>query len=419
MVPRMPLGRHLSQVWSRVTKSVKGLVIPSLFWDELGFTYMGPIDGHDIAEMEVAFAQARAYTRRPLLVHVVTTKGKGHSPAEDDAVSFHGVSPRRGKKAVAPSYSQVFGQTVLKLARKNPKIIAVTAAMPEGTGLNLLTEEMPQRVFDVGICEQHAVTFAAGMASQGYIPIVAVYSTFLQRALDQVIHDVCIQNLPVVFTIDRGGIVGEDGKTHQGAFDLSYLSFIPNLVLAAPGDENELQHLLLTAVRAGRPFAIRYPRGAGTGVKLDRAPHELPVGKGEVLREGKDVGIVAIGVTVEPALQAARLLAERGIECTVVNARFVKPLDALLVLDVARRTRRVVTVEENALLGGFGSAVAELLESSRLHDIDTELIGLPDEFVAHGPQRVLRARYNLDAEGIAGRVLSAFPQLTSPAEAKK
>ncbi len=419
VVSRLPRTHWLQLIGQRVKKGVKGMIIPSMFWEELGFTYIGPIDGHDLAELEATLAQAREYARRPILVHVVTKKGKGHRPAEDDAVGFHGVSPNQGKKVNALSYSEVFGQTVLRLARENPKVIAVTAAMPEGTGLSLLADEFPERVFDVGICEQHAVTFAAGLATHGFIPIVAIYSTFLQRALDQIIHDVCLQNLPVIFAIDRGGIVGEDGKTHQGTFDLSYLSFIPNLVLASPKDESELQHLLNTAVRANRPFALRYPRGSGSSVPLSEVWQELPIGKGEVLRGGEDVGILAIGVTVAPALEAAQRLAEKGIECTVVNARFVKPLDSSLILDVARRTKRVVTVEENALWGGFGSAVVELLDGSHITDLRVERIGLPDEFVEHGSQGVLRAKYNLDADGIAQRVISSFPELIPLTETKR
>lgn len=419
VVTRLPRTHWLQLIGGRVKKGIKGMIIPSMFWEELGFTYIGPIDGHDLAELEATLAQAGEYALRPILVHVVTKKGKGHRPAEDDAVGFHGVSPNQGKKVNTLSYSEVFGQTVLRLARENPKIIAVTAAMPEGTGLSLLADEFPERVFDVGICEQHAVTFAAGLATHGFIPIVAIYSTFLQRALDQIIHDVCLQNLPVIFAIDRGGIVGEDGKTHQGTFDLSYLSFIPNLVLASPKDESELQHLLNTAVRANRPFALRYPRGSGSIVQLSEVWQELPVGKGEVLRGGEDVGILAIGVTVAPALEAAHRLAEKGIECTVVNARFVKPLDSSLILDVARRTKRVVTVEENALWSGFGSAVIELLDGSHITDLRVERIGLPDEFVEHGSQGVLRAKYNLDADGIAQRVISSFPELIPLKEAKR
>ena len=419
MVARMPLGPKLWRLWGMAMKGLKGLIIPSLFWDELGFTYIGPIDGHDIAELEPALSQARDYVRKPVLVHVVTTKGKGYSSAEDDAEGFHGVSPTPGKTRSAPTYSEVFGKTILRLAKEDPKIVAITAAMPEGTGLNLFANEMPDRFFDVGICEQHAVTFAAGLSTQGFIPVVAIYSTFLQRALDQIIHDVCLQNLPVIFAIDRGGIVGEDGKTHQGTFDLSYLSFIPNLVLTAPKDENELQHLLFTAVKAKRPFAIRYPRGSGRGVPLDENWHQIPVGEAEVIREGGDIGILTVGLSVSPAVEAARRLAEKGIESTVVNARFIKPLDSSLIQDMSCRTKRLVTVEENAIQGGFGSAVAELVESSQITDIQLKRIGVPDGFVEHGPPNMLRAKYGLDAEGIEKSIVSFFPDLIPLMEAKK
>ena len=419
VVTRLPMGPRIWKLGARVKKGFKGLIIPSMFWEELGFAYIGPIDGHDIAELEAALAQAKEYSRRPTLVHVITKKGKGHGPAEEDAVGFHGVAPNLHQKEGFPSYSDVLGKTVLRLTRENPKIVAITAAMPESTGLSIVAREFPGRVFDVGICEQHAVTFAAGLASQGFIPIVVIYSTFLQRALDQIIHDVCLQNLPVVFAIDRGGIVGEDGKTHQGAFDLSYLSFIPNVVVASPKDENELQHLLYTAVRANCPFALRYPKGSALGMPLDQELQELPIGKGEVLRVGQDVAILAIGVCVVPALEAARRLDQRGIGCAMVNARFAKPLDSSLILDLAYNTKRLVTVEENAIAGGFGSAVLELVQSSGIHDVKVELIGLPDEFVEHGPQAVLRAKYNLDAEGIARRILSSFPELSHPVKGAK
>ncbi len=411
VVNRMPLERQFRQIIARVEKGVKGMIIPSMFWEELGFTYMGPIDGHNITELEAAFAHAKEYNKRPLLIHVVTTKGKGYSPAEDDAVSFHGVSPNFSKLVKTTSFSEVFGQTLLRLAKEEPKVVAITAAMAEGTGLNPLRKEFPTRVFDVGICEQHAVTFAAGLATQGFIPIVAIYSTFLQRSLDQIIHDVCIQNLPVIFAIDRGGIVGEDGKTHQGSFDLSYLSFIPNMVIATPKDENELQHLLYTAVQAKCPFAIRYPRGSGLGVPLDKELCQLPIGKWEILRSGNDVAIFAVGSSVSNALAAAEKLAADGVACTVVNSKFIKPLDSELLFDIAGRIKRIVTVEENAVSGGFGSAVATLLKNSK-SDARIECIGIPDEFVVHGSQKVLRAKYNLDAEGIAQRIVSAFPELS-------
>jgi len=412
IVNRMPMKRQFLQVLSTLEKGVKGMIIPSMFWEELGFTYMGPVDGHDIAELEAAFNRAKGYDKRPLLVHVVTIKGKGYSPAEDDAVGYHGLSPNSTDTVKAPSYSEVFGRAMLHLAKDEPRLVAITAAMTEGTGLNIMSRELPQRVFDVGICEQHAVTFAAGLAAQGFIPVVAIYSTFLQRALDQVIHDVCIQNLPVVFAIDRSGIVGEDGKTHQGSFDLSYLSFIPNMVVAAPKDENELRHLLYTAVRARRPFAIRYPRGRGLGVPLDKDLKEIPIGKWEILRRGNDAVILAAGCSVSYSLSAAEKLAKSGIECTVVNSRFIKPLDSDLISTLAGKHKHFVTVEENAVSGGFGSAAARLIRQAN-PDARVECIGIPDEFVAHGSQAVLRAKYKLDADGIAQRIASTFPELNA------
>ncbi|MFA5374712.1 MAG: 1-deoxy-D-xylulose-5-phosphate synthase [Dehalococcoidia bacterium] len=412
IVNRMPMKRPFLQILSRLEKGVKGMIIPSMFWEELGFTYMGPVDGHNITELEAAFARAKGYDKRPLLIHVVTTKGKGYSPAEDDAVSFHGVSPNFTKMVKTTSFSEIFGQTLLRIAREEPKVIAITAAMADGTGLNFMRKEFPDRVFDVGICEQHAVTFAAGLATQGYIPVIAIYSTFLQRALDQIIHDVCIQNLPVIFAIDRGGIVGEDGKTHQGSFDLSYLNFIPNIVVTAPKDENELQHLLYTAVKSQHPFAIRYPRGSGLGVPLDKELREIPIGKWEILRNGNNAVIFATGFSVSCAISAAEKLAKTGIECTVVNSRFIKPLDSELISVLARHHTRFITAEENAVSGGFGSAVVSLLKSIK-SDARVECIGIPDEFVTHGPQKVLRAKYNLDAEGIAQRIISAFPELSA------
>ena len=289
--------------------------------------------------------------------------------------------------------------------------MVITPAMPEGNSLSIVAAEFPERFFDVGICEQHAVTFAAGLATQGYIPIVAIYSTFLQRAFDQLIHDVCLQDLPVVFAIDRSGIVGEDGKTHQGSFDISYLTLIPNLIVSAPKDENELQHLIYTAVRSKHPMAIRYPRGSGLGVELDAELREIPIGKGEILRYGEDIAILAIGTIVAPALEAAQELALNGIEATVVNARFAKPLDSELIIGLASDIKRLVTVEENTLSGGFGSSVVSLLQESGIGDIQVKSIGIPDEFVEQGSQAILRSKYGLDAKGIARQVLELFPSL--------
>ena len=411
-IARLPLGKPAWALSKRIKGRFRRALIPSAFWEELGFTYLGPVDGHNIRKLEAALSRARDYETKPTLVHVLSQKGKGYPPAEADAAKFHGVPPNNAKVADGPSYSEVFGRTVLRLMRENEKVVAITAAMLDGTGLTIAAREFPDRVFDVGICEQHTVTLAAGLATQGFIPIIAIYSTFLQRAYDQLIHDVCIQNLPIVFAIDRAGIVGDDGKTHQGAFDISYLCSIPNMIVAAPKDENELQHLLFSAVSAGQPMAIRYPKGKGPGTPLQPDLQPLPIGKGEILRNGQDIAILAIGSTVYPALAAAQRLQKEGIECTVANARFAKPLDSELILDLAARIKRLITVEENALAGGFGSAVLQLLHSSKLVKVRVDCLGLPDEFVEQGPQELLRSIFALDAEGIAQRIKSSF--LTLP-----
>jgi 1-deoxy-D-xylulose-5-phosphate synthase len=409
MLSTLPLGDKIWQMGQHVKSGVKGLLMPTVIWEEFGFAYMGPFDGHNIAEMEDAFAKARDYSHKPTLIHVITAKGHGYPPAEDNAVYFHGVSPKmppkaNGRKKV-PTYSEVFSSTTLNLMRKNKKIVVVTPAMPEGNCLAEVQKEFPDRVFDVGICEQHAVTFAAGLATQGYIPIVAIYSTFLQRAYDQIVHDVCLQKLPVVFAIDRGGIVGDDGKTHQGTLDISYLTPIPNIVVSAPKDENELQHLLYTAAKLGRPMSIRYPRSCGLGVPMDEKLKAIPVGKAELLRNGDDVAILAIGTTVAPALAAASMLEERGVQAAVVNGRFAKPLDEGLIIELAGRCGRLVTVEESAIVGSFGSAVDLLLQQHGI-EIPVKNIAIPDEFVEHGSQARLRAKYHLDDQGIMDEVLA-------------
>lgn len=405
LLEKVPLGTQVLEAGRRFKKGFKGLVIPTMIWEELGFTYMGPLDGHNIEEMRQAFIQAKEYRSKPTFIHVMTQKGRGYGPAEDDAVGFHGISPHNGDKSHAPTYTKIFGETIVRIARENPKVVAITAAMQDGTGLNQMAKEMPGRLFDVGICEPHAVTFAAGLASQGFIPVIAIYSTFLQRAYDQVLHDVCIPGLPVVFCLDRGGITGEDGKTHQGLFDLSYLRNLPGLVVASPKDENELQHFLYTAVMSKRPMAIRYPRGAGLGTALDSHLRQIPIGQGELLRDGSDLAILAVGAPVNEAMLAAEKLSSRGIKCAVVNARFIKPLDRELIIDLARRTGAIVTVEENVLAGGFGSAVVELLASERLNGVRVDCLGIPDVFVEHGSPRQLRAKYGLDASGIFERAL--------------
>ncbi|MDD4859550.1 MAG: 1-deoxy-D-xylulose-5-phosphate synthase [Dehalococcoidales bacterium] len=410
IITTLPLGTSVWDLSQQLKNRVKGFILPTMLWEELGFAYIGPIDGHNLHDLETALSQARDYHLRPTLVHVVTTKGKGYAPAENNAVYFHGIPAQCDGSKDTPTYSQIFARTIQHLAQENPKLVVITPAMPEGNSLSAIQAEFPQRVFDVGICEPHAVTFAAGLATQGFLPVVAIYSTFLQRSFDQVIHDVCLQKLPVVFAIDRGGIVGDDGKTHQGIFDFSYLSLIPNLIVAAPRDENELQHLLFTAVKSGQPMAVRYPRGCGTGVALDEELREIPLGKGELLKAGSDVTVLAIGATVAPALAAAEELAAAGINAGVVNARFVKPLDIELIVTLAKQTGRIVTVEENTLNGGFGTSVVSLLQKENIAGVQVMTLGIPDEFVEQGTQAILRAKYNLDADGIARQVMTMFPE---------
>lgn len=406
------LGRKLWGVGKKIKSSMKDLFIPNMLWENFGFAYMGPIDGHNIGELESALKQAKDYKYKSVLVHVITTKGKGYGPAEDDAVCFHGVSPQGGKVKVALSYSEVFAQTVRQLMQQDPKVVVITPAMPEGNCLTEVQREFHDRVFDVGICEQHAVTFAGGLATQGYRPVVAIYSTFLQRSFDQIIHDIALQNLPVTFAVDRGGIVGDDGKTHQGIFDLSYLSLIPNLIVAAPKDENELRQMLYTAVYAGKPMAVRYPRGVGVGVNMDHDFKEIPIGAAEILRYGSDLVIAAVGVCVQSSMEAADILEQYNIRASVVNMRFVSPLDIKLISTLIGKSKRLVTVEENVISGGFGSCLIASLQNSGISGIKAKIIGIPDKFVEHGTQSILRARYGLDSAGIARSVQGYFPELS-------
>jgi 1-deoxy-D-xylulose-5-phosphate synthase len=393
--------------WARYAEeSLKGLFLPGLLFEELGFKYVGPLPGHKIESLIETFRNIRQLPG-PILVHVLTTKGKGYAPAEKDPVTFHGVGPfiaETGEicnsKAGCLSYTEAFGQTMVKLARKIPCLVGITAAMPQGTGLEGFAAEFPDRFFDVGIAEQHGITFAAGLAAEGFIPVVAIYSTFMQRAYDQILHDVCLQNLPVVLALDRGGIVGADGSTHQGLFDFSFLRHIPNLVVMAPKDENELQHMLKTAISCGRPASLRYPRGNGWCGFLDEEAKEIPIGKAEVLRQGKDLILLAVGSTVKAALEAASRLQSQGVEATVVNVRFLKPLDSELICSLAVDCPRLISVEENALQGGFGSAVLELLEEKGITGVEVKRLGIPDVFVEHGPQEFLRHKYGIDAESI-------------------
>ena len=416
------IGDDLLTFAKKSQDSLKAFFTPGMLFEALKFTYLGPVKGHRLDHL-IETLQNVKNLQGPILVHVLTTKGKGYEPAESDPTGFHGLGrfdPDTGeaKKSVGevPSYTQVFGDTLLRLAQDDPKIVAISAAMPDGTGLVDFRQDFPDRFFDVGICEQHAVTFAAGLAMGGMRPVAAIYSTFMQRAYDQVLHDVCMQNLPVVLALDRGGIVGEDGETHQGLFDLSFLRHLPNLTLMAPKDENEMRDMLYTAVEHPGPVALRYPRGKGVGVAFSSTLQKIAIGKAEVLREGEDLLILALGASVYPALAAAEQLSVRGFSATVVNARFVKPLDENLILTLAAKHSRVLTVEENVLAGGFGSAILELLADHGLAGVSVKRLGIPDIFLEHGAPNILRQKYGLDADGILQAALTALEQ---PAQPKK
>ena len=380
---------------------------PGMMFEAFKFKYIGPIQGHRLDRLIEAFGNTHNL-QGPILIHVLTVKGKGYEFAEKDPAYFHGVGsfdvstgappPKKITKA-APSYTGVFGKTMMDLASKNERLFAITAAMPEGTGLTAFSKEFPKRFLDVGIAEQHAVTFAAGLATEGFHPVVAIYSTFLQRAFDQIIHDVCLPNLPVVFALDRGGIVGEDGPTHHGQFDVSYLRSLPNMTIMAPKDENELRHMLFTALNHKGPVAIRYPRGSGLGVPLDDDYRQLSLGEIEVLKEGKDLQVLALGSMVYPSLEAARVLDAEGISTGVLNCRFAKPLDKKIA-NLAAPSGRLLVVEENVRMGGLGGGVLELLNDMGERDILIRRMGIPDLFVEQGPAGLLRKNLGLDVDGI-------------------
>jgi 1-deoxy-D-xylulose-5-phosphate synthase len=401
------IGEDIYQLAKRTEESFKSFVTPGMLFEAFNFEYFGPINGHKIDHL-IDILNNIKYIKEPVLLHVTTTKGKGYVPAEKNPVYFHGcgcfdaaTGSCLDRKPAPPTYTEVFGRTLVELAAKDPRIVAVTAAMPEGTGLSGFAQAYPDRFFDAGIAEQHALTFAAGMAAEGFRPVVAVYSTFLQRAFDQVLHDVCLDRLPVILALDRGGLVGEDGPTHHGVFDLSFLRSLPNMVLMVPRDESELRRMMATALQHDGPIAFRYPRGAAAGVPLAPVSSPVPIGKAKVLAEGGDVALLAVGVSVGEAIKARALLADQGIQATVVDARFVKPIDTELLVDLARRIPRLVTVEENVRQGGFGSAVLEALNDAGIQHVAIERIGIPDTFVEHGPQSLLRAKYGLDATAIA------------------
>jgi 1-deoxy-D-xylulose-5-phosphate synthase len=405
LLKKLPIGSTLLRMGERLKDSLKYLLVPGMLFEELGFTYLGPVDGHDIRAVTTILRQAKS-KNCPVLVHVITKKGMGYPPAEQNPDKFHGIGAfhiatgEEIRNSAAPSYTQVFGNTLVELAHRDEKLLAITAAMPGGTGLDQFSRVFPDRFFDVGIAEQHAVTMAAGLAAGGYHPVVAIYSTFLQRAYDQVLHDVCLQNLPVIFAIDRAGIVGNDGATHHGLFDLSYLRSIPNLVLMSPKDVNELQHMLATAAAHTGPIALRYPRGSGPACMMDQELKVLPIGKAEVIQEGSDATLVAIGSMVHVAEAAAKILEDRGIEATVINARFIKPLDEECILHYASLSGNLFTLEENVLQGGFGSAILELLATRDVKGIQTYRFGIPDTFVEHGSAELLLARYGLNVEKV-------------------
>jgi 1-deoxy-D-xylulose-5-phosphate synthase len=414
------IGRHLRSAAKSVKDAIAAAVLPGALVNELGFKYIGYVDGHNVPMLVRALEEAKKVDDGPVIVHALTNKGHGFPNPEKNYYAYHATGPFDPKtglpyksgKSAPPTYTTVFGDTMCELMAKDETIIAITAAMPDGTGVDKILEKFPDRAFDVGIAEQHAVTFCAGMACEGLKPVAAIYSTFLQRGFDQVIHDVCLQDLNVTFAMDRAGIVGADGPTHHGLLDIAYFRGYPNIVLMAPKDEAEMRDMMLTAIEHDGPAALRYPRGSGTGADISRAPEKIEIGKGEVLREGEDVAIIAYGSMVQPAIDAAAQLEKDGVDATVVNARFVKPLDEELILSIARENRLIVTAEEAYLAGGFGSAVMELLEANGLQDkIKVVRMGVPDKIVTHGDPKMLLAKFGLDAEGIQQKVKEASSAL--------
>lgn len=394
---------------AKLAKRARSILFPGTLFEEMGFRYFGPVNGNDINEM-IEVLENLKDVKGPVMLHVVTKKGKGYKPAEEKPTKFHGIGifdvetgDSLGKSS-ALTFTKAFSDALLKLAEKDTSIAAITAAMPEGTGLDAFRDKFPSRYFDVGIAEEHAATFAAGLAAGGVKPVVAIYSTFAQRCYDQILHDICLQKLPVVFALDRAGLVGEDGPTHHGVFDLSFLRDIPNLILAAPADENEMQHMLKTAFDAKAPFVLRYPRGTGFGVKLDDEPQDLPIGKGVWLKKGKDATILAIGNRVHPALAAAEALKKHKIDCGVVNMRFVKPLDTQIIDEALKVSKHLVTVEDNMLAGGFGSAVAEYLADKQAN-FKLLRLGIGDEFVEHGKVANLFDKLGLNAGQMTDHIL--------------
>lgn len=410
-------GDKTTKVLDRFKDSFKSFLVPGMLFEEFGFTYLGPINGHDLPTL-LTYMQRAKQTKGPVLLHVVTQKGKGYAVAADAPDKMHAVNKgfnlAKGDapkvvKAAPPQYPNVFAETMIELAEADADIVAITPAMLHGSGLSKFQEKFPKRCFDVGIAEQHAATFAAGLACGGKKPVLAIYSTFLQRAYDQAIHDIAIQNLPVTIAIDRAGLVGNDGETHQGAFDIAFLRCVPNFTIMAPKDENEFRNMLYTATHSSSPMAVRYPRGAGLGVQMDAEFKMLPIGKSEVIREGKDVAILALGSMVHVAERAANTLAEAGIDAKVVNMRFVKPLDEELLLDLAKQGTRIVTLEEGSTLGGMGSAIMEFYALHRIYGMEIYPMGLPDHFVEHGEPQQLLDHVGLNADSVVELVKTMAP----------
>jgi 1-deoxy-D-xylulose-5-phosphate synthase len=412
---KLPLGEEAWEIARKIKTSVEGLVLPNAIWEEMGIQYIGPVDGHDLAGLEEALKTVREISRdgTPVVLHALTHKGRGYKLAEDNPLKFH--QPGSPAPSAGPgaryTYSQVFARTLLTMMETDPKIVGISAAMLEGTGLSEVKKRFPDRVYDVGIAEEHAIIMAAGMAKEGWKPVVSIYSTFLQRSFDQIIHDVALQSLPVTICVDRAGLVGDDGKTHQGVFDVAYTRIVPNKTVSAPRDENELQHLLSTAIRSGRPWVVRYPRGLGLGVPLDAELREIPHGKGEVVSEGKDVVLLAYGSMVPVSEEAAAELGRHGVSAGVFHARYAKPLDVELLARALRTAPRVVTVEEHLAAGGFGSAVLETCLANGFDASRVRVHAIPDQFIDHSPQALQRKNFKLDAAGIAARVLELYPDL--------
>ncbi|MCH2606434.1 MAG: 1-deoxy-D-xylulose-5-phosphate synthase [Nitrospinales bacterium] len=407
------IGKEISRYAHKIDEAIKGVFIPGRLFEDLGFRYVGPIDGHDVEALIDSFSTVKNL-KGPTLMHVITRKGKGYEQAEEKADVWHGAKPFNvstgefHKKKANPAYTNVFANALIELAKEDEKVVGITAAMPDGTGISKFGKEFPERTFDVGMAEQHGVAFAGALAIEGFRPVAAIYSTFLQRAYDQVVHDICLMNLDVTFALDRAGIVGEDGATHQGLYDIAFLRTLPNMVVMAPKDENELRHMLKTAVYHKGPAALRYPRGSGLGVPLDEEMKELEIGKGEVMKDGSDIAILAYGHTVDGAMMVSNMFEKEGVSVAVINARFAKPVDKDLIVQYAKSTRCLITIEEHSLKGGFGSAVLEALQEEKVCSVPVKCIGLGDIVLEHGAPGKQRKDLKLDPEGMFDTIGSFY-----------